>query len=406
MAFAAPITADAPLLAGQAAHFARDAGWATRDAGWAGRNTRWLHWLIAILLLWPVLLFGSHRVLGWAGYGPQYSVSVPVTLRPYDPALWSTVTANSFAAARASAADLPDPTQVPAQVPALAGAAEQSALDPANLRLEAYVGPAARPYVFRGASATDTARAHYCLTAALYYEAASESDDGMRGVAQVVLNRVRHPSFPASICGVVFQGSQRASVCQFTFACDGSMARTPARAVWSRASRIAAEALAGRTYPAVGLATHYHTLAVSPAWGKTLVMTNVVGAHIFHRWRGRWGESAAFSRPYAGREPEPGPYLPIADQLAARGGRALPATGDPALAGGTVDPAALAAINAARNAPGAPVTSPAVPGFASNRPTAAVPAPSAAPAPYADPRLAGSGSVREEYRNSGSVIQR
>src|SRR3546814_9133498 len=81
----------------------------------------------------------------------------------------------------------------------------------------------ARPYAFRGATPLDRERAHYCLTAALYYEAASENDDGMRGVAQVVLNRVRHPSFPNSVCGVVFQGSQRAGVCQFTFACDGAM---------------------------------------------------------------------------------------------------------------------------------------------------------------------------------------
>src|SRR3546814_8800484 len=89
--------------------------------------------------------------------------------------------------------------------------------DPALLREEAFVGPPAKPYVFRGVTALDRERAHYCLTAAIYYEAASETDDGMRGVAQTVINRVRHPSFPNTLCGVVFQGSQRAGVCQFTF---------------------------------------------------------------------------------------------------------------------------------------------------------------------------------------------
>src|SRR3546814_2686897 len=68
--------------------------------------------------------------------------------------------------------------------------------DPALLREEAFVGPPAKPYVFRGVTALDRERAHYCLTAAIYYEAASETDDGMRGVAQTVINRVRHPSFP------------------------------------------------------------------------------------------------------------------------------------------------------------------------------------------------------------------
>lgn len=382
-----------------------------RRRGWRGMPDRWLRLLAVVLLLGPLLLLGSHRVLGWAGYGQAYSVSVPVTLRPYDPQMWSTVTASTFADARANAADLPDPMLVPALATAAA-----TPLDAANLRLAAYVGPAARPYVFRGVTATDTARAHYCLTAALYYEAASESDDGMRGVAQVVLNRVRHPSFPPSVCGVVFQGSQRAMVCQFTFACDGSMARAPARAIWSRAARIAAEALAGRTFPGVGLATHYHTLAVSPAWGRTLVMTNVVGAHIFHRWRGRWGESAAFARPYAGREPAPGPYLALADQLAARAGRAPLPGADPLALPGTVDPAAMAAIAAARaaatgaatgastGAAGAAAPDITGPGFSGNRTVQADPG---RPAPaYADPRLAGSGSVREEYRTSGSVIAR
>ena len=78
--------------------------------------------------------------------------------------------------------------------------------DPALLRNEAFVGPPAKPYVFRGGTALDRERAHYCLTSAIYYEAASETDDGMRGVAQTVINRVRHPSFPNTVCGVVFQG--------------------------------------------------------------------------------------------------------------------------------------------------------------------------------------------------------
>src|SRR3546814_15827062 len=109
---------------------------------------------------------------------------------------------------------LPDP-----RIIACADATALPPVDPAALRDEAFVGPPAKPYVFRGASATDRERAHYCLTAAVYYEAGSETDAGMRGLAQTVLNRVSHPSFPNSVYGVVFQGSQRAGVLQFTFAC-------------------------------------------------------------------------------------------------------------------------------------------------------------------------------------------
>lgn len=385
------------------------------------RSTR-RYWLLALLIIVPVLLLASHRVWGSAFSPAPYSVSVPVTLKPYDPQLWSLVNAESFDAAREIAPDLPDPMALPT-VAELAGPDAAPTVPPTNaeaMRMEAYVGPPAPRYVFRGATATDTARAHYCLTAALYYEAASESDDGMRGVAQVVLNRVRHPSFPGSVCGVVFQGSQRPMVCQFTFSCDGAMARAPSRANWSRASRIAAEALAGRTFPPVGLATHYHTQAIWPSWGRSLAMTNIVGAHIFHRWRGRYGTPAAFSRPYSGREPAPGPYLPIAAQLAARAGRGAPAAGLPAAGvaagvtpsspAGSPDAATVAAINAARNTPvaGTPATAPApapinTPGF-SQAPAAAAPAQPATT--YADPRLNRSGTVREEWRSSGTAVRR
>ena len=168
----------------------------------------------------------------------------------------------------------------------------------------------ARPFVPGRSTALDRARALECLTAAIYYEAATEPDAGQRAVAQVVLNRARHPAFPATVCGVVYQGSER-SVCQFSFACDGAMARLPSRTGWMRAARAAAAALAGYVYAPVGLATHYHTYAVTPSWNRSLVMTDVVGAHFFHRWKGYWGTAAAFRQSYQGGEPLPGPHLRV-----------------------------------------------------------------------------------------------
>jgi spore germination cell wall hydrolase CwlJ-like protein len=167
---------------------------------------------------------------------------------------------------------------------------------------------AARPFSMAAARPIDRARALTCLADAIYYEAASESDDGQRAVAQVVLNRVRHPAFPATVCGVVFQGSTRETGCQFSFACDGAMARTPAPAAWDKALRIAGAALGGTVFAPVGLATHYHTYKVKPAWSRELVMTDAIGAHFFHRWAGWWGTPAAFSQRYAGGEPMPGPH--------------------------------------------------------------------------------------------------
>ncbi len=167
---------------------------------------------------------------------------------------------------------------------------------------------AAPATAFRGLTAIDSYRALNCLTSAIYYEAGNEPEDGQRAVAQVVLNRVRNPLWPHSICGVVYQGSERIDAkCQFTFSCDGSMARPPDIAAWSRARRIAQQALSGLVYKPVGLATHYHTLAVRPSWSATLQPVAVIGAHIFYRPPGANGGPAAFRIAYAGRELQSGP---------------------------------------------------------------------------------------------------
>src|ERR687897_263864 len=81
----------------------------------------------------------------------------------------------------------------------------------------------AAPPHFPGRGPAGVEQSLECLTQAVYYEARNQSADGQRAVAQVVLNRVRHPSYPNSVCGVVFQGSERVTGCQFTFTCDGSM---------------------------------------------------------------------------------------------------------------------------------------------------------------------------------------
>ena len=175
----------------------------------------------------------------------------------------------------------------------------------AEIPLAGGPNPAARPFV-AGAIGTDTrARALECMTSAIYYEAAQESTDGQRAVAQVVLNRVRHPAFPNSVCGVVYEGSTRVTGCQFTFTCDGSMRNAPIPSLWNRARTVAAAALSGSVYAPVGYATHYHANYVVPYWASSLVKTAVEGAHIFYRWSGGWGRPVAFSDRWSGREASP-----------------------------------------------------------------------------------------------------
>lgn len=159
----------------------------------------------------------------------------------------------------------------------------------------------ARPFRIVGDEAS-IARATDCLTAGVLYEAGDDSV-GQRAVAQVILNRVRHPAFPKTVCGVVFQGAERRTGCQFTFTCDGALARRYSDEAWARARAVAAAALGGSVERAVGTATHYHTNWVVPYWSSSLDKISEVHTHLFFRWTGWWGTPPAFRGRYAGVEP-------------------------------------------------------------------------------------------------------
>jgi spore germination cell wall hydrolase CwlJ-like protein len=161
--------------------------------------------------------------------------------------------------------------------------------------------PAAKPFKLDGVE-TDMARAVDCLASAIFYEAGNETLDGQRAVAQVVLNRVRHPAFPKTVCGVVYQGQERRTGCQFSFTCDGSMARIPSAESWKRLQQLARSALTGSVYKPVGHATHYHTDWVVPVWSASLEKIRAEGTHLFFRWAGWWGTPPAFRGAYTGNE--------------------------------------------------------------------------------------------------------
>ena len=163
---------------------------------------------------------------------------------------------------------------------------------------------AARAFVLPAGETLDQRRALLCLSQAVYYEAGYEPIEGRRAVAQVVLNRMRHPAFPKSVCGVVYQRNST-PVCQFTFVCDGSLYRRPAAAAWKQAEAVARAALAGYVETSVGGATHYHADYVAPRWAPLLTKVNKHGAHIFYRWPGSWGQRAAFTGRYIGEPRDP-----------------------------------------------------------------------------------------------------
>lgn len=159
----------------------------------------------------------------------------------------------------------------------------------------------ALPYRFSGSPA-DYVNARECLALAAMAEA-GPSDTGQRAVIQVILNRARHPAFANSICGVVFEGSERATGCQFTFTCDGSLSRQYDAVSWAAARNRADQALRGYVFGSVGNATHYHTDWVHPWWSPKLEKIAQVETHLFLRWPGYWGSMKSWRKAYGGTEP-------------------------------------------------------------------------------------------------------
>lgn len=173
------------------------------------------------------------------------------------------------------------------------------------------------------AKAETYATALQCLTQAVYYEAAVEPLQGRRAVAQVVLNRARHPAYPKSVCGVVYQGAQRRTGCQFSFTCDGALLRTPAAGPWREARQVAIAALAGYVEPSVGTATFYHADYVLPKWAYQLGKITQIGRHLFYRFNGSWGSAATFNGRYAGVEEIPALNLTMLRERALEDGLLL-----------------------------------------------------------------------------------
>jgi hypothetical protein len=106
-----------------------------------------------------------------------------------------------------------------------------------------------------------------CLAKAVYFEARSESD----------------PNYPKTICGVVYQGSDRRNSCQFSFACDGVADEVKSQEAWDHSKLIAQKAIAGdQTIRIIGAATNYHADYVRPKWAKDMRKLIKIGRHIFY----------------------------------------------------------------------------------------------------------------------------
>jgi hypothetical protein len=205
------------------------------------------------------------------------------------------MTGSATADAGSKAVVLPIPATVRASLSHVAAQQRLPRSDSGLLRLAYRVDPtllhaAALRTVspFRLADPGDAVRDLDCLTAAVYYEARGESRAGQAAVAQVVLNRVRSPAFPKTVCGVVYQGAAQ-HACQFSFVCSGQMAARHDSSAWDRARDVAGHALGGYVMSQVGGATHFHVAALGALWNGSMVEVARVGQHVFYGFGGRRG---------------------------------------------------------------------------------------------------------------------
>ncbi|PTW49248.1 cell wall hydrolase [Sphingomonas faeni] len=189
----------------------------------------------------------------------------------------------AFAAIFGSLTDLPWPTETTTdhRKPRLTMA--QARASNALVPIVADKRKRAEPFRFRGGPAARL-QATECLATVALYEAGADRD-GQRAVIQVVLNRVGARGFPKTVCGVVYQGANRKTGCQFSFTCDGSQTRRPEHEGWEQARHAALRAMNGYVYTPVGRATHYHTDWLVPYWRSSLVKVATVESHIFYQRR-------------------------------------------------------------------------------------------------------------------------
>ncbi len=144
--------------------------------------------------------------------------------------------------------------------------------------------PAAKPAPSEVAAAQLLAERH-CLAQAMYYEARGEGVRGQMAVAEVVFHRMRNPNYPATICGVVFEGSREKRSCQFSFVCSGELDRAKNGHAWAQSRLLAAKIMTGavRLGDITDDATSYHAVSVDPYWAGHLIRTVQIGNHIFYR---------------------------------------------------------------------------------------------------------------------------
>ena len=127
-----------------------------------------------------------------------------------------------------------------------------------------------------------------CMSVALFFED-RQSEEGMKYISQVILNRVDDPRYPNTVCDVISEdlSGGKKHQCQFSFYCDGLPDRPEDynnvldNEAYLKAQRVAKEALQG-LYGDLTDATHYVKIGVDAHWESVYTLEQTVGQHEFY----------------------------------------------------------------------------------------------------------------------------
>jgi len=117
-----------------------------------------------------------------------------------------------------------------------------------------------------------------CLSLALYHEARGEPINGQLMVARVIMNRMKSPRWPSSMCRVITQDRQ------FSFYRKNNTPKPRDEVAWSKAQKLAVEIINDPDILPRSTADHYHTVEVHPVWRKKLHKVTRIGHHIFYSY--------------------------------------------------------------------------------------------------------------------------
>ena len=141
--------------------------------------------------------------------------------------------------------------------------------------------------------ASDANNEIFCMAQNIYFEAGNQPLAGKVAVGQVVLNRLKHSSYPGTMCDVIYQAQWKENwlgnmqpvrnKCQFSWFCDGKSDEPEISPTWYESLEIARDIVQG-AYPDITEgATHYHADSVNPYWADDLNQTVIINNHIFYK---------------------------------------------------------------------------------------------------------------------------